>query len=147
KNERAAVEQLVRQLRSPDYRLREKATLALIGRGVAALEVLRNPAAKSTDSETTRRIERAIAAIHEKDVAPEVPAAAVRVAALQNPPGLVETLIAYLPVADNEATLEELRYALAKTTRVAGKAHPLLVAALTDRASVRRATAGEVVAR
>jgi HEAT repeat protein len=147
KNERAALEHLVRQFRSPDYRLRDKATLALIGRGVAALEVLRNPAAKVTDSETTRRIERTIAVIHEKDVAPEVPAAAVRVAAEQNPPGLVETLIAYLPVADNEATLEELRIALTKCALRAGKADPLLVAALTDPASVRRATAGEVLAR
>jgi hypothetical protein len=146
-SERPGVERFVRNLRSPDYRIREKATLALIGRGVAALDVLRNPPANSLDCEATRRIEGSIRSIREKDVAPEVPAVAVRVAALQKPSGLVETLIGYLPFADNDAMLEELRFALTSHALDAGKANPLLVAALSDRAALRRATAGEILAR
>lgn len=145
--ERPDVEQLVRRLGHGEYRARESAMRALVKRGVSSLDVLRTFPALSFDAEQTRRIDRSIRSIYEKDVGSEAVAAAVRVAAAKQPAGLVETLIGYLPFADNDALLDELRLALAKNALKAGKADPLLVAALTDRAPVRRATAAEVLAR
>jgi PQQ-like domain/HEAT repeats len=145
--ERPAIERLIRQLGSSSYQVREKATHDLVERGVAALEVLRTTPRSSVPLELRRRIERSIQTIQEKDVRPEVAAAAVRVAALTPAPNLVETLIGYVPFADSEAVLDELRLALTKHALKDGKADPLLLAALTDRAAIRRATAGEALAR
>jgi hypothetical protein len=144
--ERPDIERLIRQLGSSNYQLREKASHELVGRGVAALEVLRTTP-RSAPLELRRRIERAIQTIQEKDVRPEVVAAVIRVAALTPSPNLVETLIGYVPFADSEAVLDELRLALTKHALKDGKVDPLLLAALTDRAAVRRATAGEALAR
>lgn len=146
-SERPAIERLVRQLGSPDYRVREKASLALTTRGVAVLDVLRSHHATPGDPEMNNRIERALQQIHQKDVAPEVPAAAMRTLARRKPANLVETLIAYLPYADNEDVLEETRAALTKHALHDGKIQPQLLSALTDRSPMRRATAGEVVCR
>ena len=145
--ERPEIERLIRLLGSSDYRTREKATLSLVSRGVGTLEVLRKFPRAELDFETTRRIERSIQTIKEKDVGPEVAAAAVRIASVSPAADLVETLIGYLPFADNEAVLDELRIALTKHALKDGKAHPLLVAALSDRAAIRRATAGEALVR
>src|SRR6516225_1317161 len=153
--DRPGVERLVRKLGSSDYRVREKATVDLLERGVAALEVLRSSASlpnsslgtRGTDCEVIRRIERSIQDIHDKDVGPEVTAAAVRVSALQKAGGLVETLIGYLPFADNDAVVDEIRVSLTALSLKDGKADPLLVAALSDRSAIRRATAGEVLVR
>jgi hypothetical protein len=165
--DRPDVERLVRKLGSADYRVREKATVDLVERGVAALEVLRSSTSlpnsasfpntasfrnsslgtRGADCEVVRRVERSIQDIHDKDIGPEVAAAAVRVSALNKPGGLVETLIGYLPFAGNDAVVDEIRVALAALSLIDGKADPLLVAALSDRSAIRRATAGEVLVR
>lgn len=145
--ERPEIERLVRRLSSADFRAREKATLELTTRGSAVLEVLRSPFASSFDLETSRRIRQAIQRIQENDVASEVPAAAVRLLALQKPAGMNETLIAFLPFTDSDAVLDEIRLALTKNALVAGKTDPVLVAGLTDRSAVRRATVAEVLGR
>jgi hypothetical protein len=159
--DRPEVERLVRKLGSSDYRVREKATVDLVERGVAAMEVLRSSASlpnsasfpnsslrtTGADCEVIRRVERSIQDIHDKDVGPEVTAAAVRVSALHKAGGLVETLIGYLPFADNDAVVDEIRVALTALSLKDGKADPLLVAALSDRSAIRRATAGEVLVR
>src|SRR6516162_2802082 len=159
--DRPGVERLVRKLGSSDYRVREKATVDLLERGVAALEVLRSSASlpksdsfpnsslgtRAADFEVIRRTERSIQDIHDKDVGPEVTAAAVRVSTLQKAGGLVETLIGILPFAENDAVVDEIRVALTALSLKDGKADPLLVTALSDRAAIRRATAGEVLAR
>ncbi len=145
--DRPDIVRLVRQLGSADFRTREKATADLIERGVPALDVLRFPPAAAVDIEVIRRIERSIRTIHEKDVAPDVRSAAVRVLSLHNSKDLVETLLGYLPFADHESELDEIRLALVQHGLKAGKADALLIAALADRAPIRRALAGEVVAR
>jgi hypothetical protein len=146
-SERPAIERNVRMLGSADYRMREKAMRALSERGVAVLEVLHHAPTTSVDTELIRRVERSIETIHEKDVAAEVPAAAVRVAAEKKPKELIETLIGYVPFADNDAVLDELRLALTKHAMMDGKVHPALLAALKDRAGARRAVAAEVLGR
>jgi HEAT repeat protein len=145
--DRPELERLIPKLGSIDFRTREKANHALVERGVAALDVLRFPISHSPDYEVTRRIERSIQTIHDRDIGPGVLLAAIRVAALHPAAGLVETLIGYLPFTDSEAVLEELRWALTRHALEHGKADPLLLAALSDRSAIRRATAAEVLVR
>lgn len=145
--ERADVEHLVSRLGHGNYRTRETAMRELLKRGVRTLDVLRTPPPSSFDAERTRRIERTIYSINETDVGAEVIGAAIRAAAERKPAALVETLLGYLPFADNDTLVDELRLALTKNAVKAGKADPLLLAALTDRSALRRATASEVLAR
>src|SRR5207245_2161940 len=63
------------------------------------------------------------------------------------PAGAVETALAFLPFADNDQVADEARTLLRHLAIVGGKADPLLVAALGDRAAIRRAAAGQALAR
>ena len=145
--DRPELERLVRKLASSDYRTRERAMHTLEARGSAALDVLRAYRTSNLSMEAIRRIERAIENIQLADVSPEVPAAAIRVLALHKPAALVETLLAYVPFADNDVVMDELRDALTKHALDARKASPHLLAALADRAPQRRALAAEVLSR
>ena len=72
----------------------------------------------------------------------------MRELALRKPAGAVAGAIAFLPFADNDQLADEARLLLARLAKRAdGKADPLLVAALTDRSPVRRAAAGQALAR
>jgi HEAT repeat protein len=143
--DRPAVELMVRRLNAANFAVRERATQDLIKRGVATLDVLR--ATQGPELELKRRIENVIQRIHENDVPPETGAAAVRVLAQGKAKDLVAVLLDYLPFTDDESVGEEIRSTLLKNAFVDGKAHPLLVAALTDRSAARRAAAGETLGR
>jgi HEAT repeat protein len=143
--DRPALVQTVRRLNASNFGVREKATQDLIKRGVAVLDVLRS--AQGPELELKRRIENVIQRIRENDVAPETGAAVVRVLAQRKPKDLIAVLLAYLPSTDSESVAEEIRATLAKNGLVDGKAHPLLLAGLTDGSAVRRAAAGEALGR
>jgi hypothetical protein len=146
-DERATVAKLVRQLGSVIYSDRDDAAAELIQRGPAVGELVR-AALVDHDLEIVRRAERCLAIIRENDVAGGVPAAAMRELALRKPAGAVAAAIAFLPFADNDQLADEARLLLARLAKRAdGKADPLLVAALTDRSPVRRAAAGQALAR
>ena len=145
--ERPEIERLVRLLGASAYVVRERASLALVERGVASGEMLRAGLVASHNLELTRRIESLLARIQENDIAREAPAAAVRVLALQKPAKLNEVLLGYLPFADNEVVVDEMRQVLTANAIQAGKADPVLVGALTDRAPLRRAVAAEALGR
>jgi hypothetical protein len=146
-DERATVAKLVRQLGSVIYSDRDDAAAELIQRGPAVGELVR-AALVDHDLEIVRRAERCLAVIRENDVAGGVPAAAMRELALRKPAGAVSAAIAFLPFADNDQLADEARVLLARLAKSAdGKADPLLVAALTDRSPVRRAAAGQALAR
>jgi len=141
---RATVLGLIRQLGSETYRLREQAAGELISRGPAVIEILRE-ALKSPDLEIARRAERCLQRIQDTDYAVDVPAAAARLLAVRKPPRTVETLLAYLPFADNDTVADEVRNTLAALAVREGKADASLVAALEDRNVLRRAAAGEAL--
>lgn len=144
--ERVRVQELIRQLGSASFRQREEAVMALINRGPVALEMLKQ-AVKDADLEIARRAEKTLQRIQAGDVAVEVPAAAARLLAVRKPAGAVEVLLAYLPFADNDNVADEVRTTLTALALRDGKPEPLLVAALTDKDSLRRATAGEILCR
>lgn len=145
-SEQPAMAKLVRQLGADIYQDREAASAALILRGPAVRTLLR-AALTDHDLEIARRAERCLAQIRDNDVASAVPAAALRVVAQRKPVGAVEAVLAFLPFADNESTADEARNALAQLAATGGKADPIFLAALTDRAAIRRAAAGEALAR
>ncbi|MBI2804363.1 MAG: PQQ-binding-like beta-propeller repeat protein [Planctomycetes bacterium] len=156
-SERPKIAGLVNTLGVGHYRTRELALRALVKRGPAVLEVVRSqiplPAVWQADTEKRysteliRRAEQAIQSIREQEPEPAVIAAAVRVAAAREAPGLVEAMIGYLPFAEQDGLVEELRIALTRLGVKDGKADPQLRAALADRAPVRRAIAAEVLTR
>jgi PQQ-like domain len=145
--ERPAILKLVRQLGSEVYAEREVASAELIRRGPAVGEILRATRNDHADLETLRRAERCLDTIRDQDVSPSVPAAALRVLAVRKPAGAVEAVLAFLPFAENDAAADEARALLVRMARARGKADPLLVAALLDRAAIRRAAAGQALAR
>jgi PQQ-like domain len=144
--EREKYRAYVKQLGSDVFRQREQAMSALVARGPVVVELLRD-ALKDADLEVARRAERCIQRIQEKDVSFEVPAAASRLLARHKPPGAVETMLAYLPFADNEQVADEARALLAHLAMTEGKPHPALIAALSDKLPMRRAAAGEALAK
>ncbi len=145
-SERPAIERLVRKFGSAHYPTRDKATRDIIARGSVCIEILRNTQG-DWDAEVVHRIESAILKIQDNDVGPEVTAAAIRALNVLGSKDLAATLIDFAPFADNEIVLGEIRAALRKHGFIDGKPSPRLLAALTDRSALRRACAGEVLAR
>jgi hypothetical protein len=144
--ERANVELLIQRLGARAFRVREQAAADLVARGPVVVELLKDHL-KDSDPEIARRAEKCIERIKEKDLPADVPAAAARLLANRKPPGAVEILLTYLPFADNEGVAEEVRNALAALAVRDGKPQKVLVDALADRNPVRRAAAGEALAR
>src|SRR5262249_32957099 len=85
--ERPKLAALISQLGSDSYREREKAMTEIIRRGPVAVELLRNTT--SDNLEVTRRVEKCLRRIQEKDVAVDVPEAAVRLLGKRQPPETV----------------------------------------------------------
>jgi len=75
-NDRAKIVQMVEQLGSPDFRVREKASDDLVRRGPSVLEFLRK-GVTTGDLETTRRAEQCIDRIRRASPSTEVTATAV----------------------------------------------------------------------
>jgi hypothetical protein len=144
--EREKYRAYVKQLGSDVFREREEATAALVARGPVVIELLREVQGQG-DLEMARRAERCIQRIQEKDVGYEVLAAATRTLARKKADGAVEGMLAYLPFADNELVLDEARNLLAELALTEGKPHPALIKGLDDALPLRRAAAGEALAR
>jgi hypothetical protein len=145
-SERPVIAKLVRQLGAEICQDREAASAALIRRGPAVGELLR-AALGDRDLEIARRAERCLLQIRHNDVPVATAAAALRVLAKRKPAGAVEAVLAYLPFADNDASADEARTVLTQLAVAGGKADPVLLAALTDRAAIRRGAAGQALAR
>jgi HEAT repeat protein len=140
------VQKLIRQLGARAFRAREDAATELIARGPVVLDLLRE-SLKDGDLEIVRRATCCIHRIQEKDVGPDVVAAAARLLAARKPAGAVEALLAYLPAADSETVADELRTALTALAARAGEADKALVAALASKSAARRGSAAEALTR
>jgi outer membrane protein assembly factor BamB len=145
-DERAKVKAVIVQLGDDSFKVREHALAELIGRGPVVVELLKG-ALKDADLEVTRRVERCLQRIKEKDVPPDVPAAAARLVAERKPAGAVEVLLAYLPFASNDDSVDQIRTTLAALAVRDGKTDKALAAALTDKLPVRRAAAADALCR
>jgi HEAT repeat protein len=134
---------MVRQLGDSSYRKRAKATRQLLDLGSSALPFLR-PALTDKDEEIYRRAAECVRKI-ESGPATAVPGAAVRVLLRRAPPEALETLLAYVPFADDDTVEDEVLGAMCVLATREVKVNPALVTALRDPLPVRRGAAAYVL--
>jgi HEAT repeat protein len=139
--DRVKIAALLERVGSDDFNEREKAAKELFSLGRICIPQLRE-VAKSKDTESAHRANRLIERI-ERDPIHHLPAAAVRLLALRKPPRSVETLLAYLPFAEDEAIAGDTKNALAALALRDGKPHPALMQALKAVNPEVRATVAE----
>jgi HEAT repeat protein len=143
--DRQRIETLIRQLGDPAYAVRERATADLVACGLPAVGPLRQAQADA-DVEVARRAERCLARL-ERVPSATLSAAAARLVARRKPAGATGVLLAYLPVADDEAVADEVRETLAATAITDGQPDPALLKALDDDVPLKRGAAAEALAR
>jgi HEAT repeat protein len=137
---------LVKKLGDESSVVRERSAAELVAWGPLAVPALRQAANDLEGEATTGRARRCLFAIEGPDSA-SLPAAAARLIAARKPAGAAEALLSYLPYADTPAVLQEVRTALCAVAYTDGKAEEVLVRALKDPVSVRRAAAGAALYR
>jgi HEAT repeat protein len=135
--------ELVRQLGDRSYKKRQQATRQLLELGSSALAFLR-PALTEKDQEIWRRADECVRKI-ESGPATAVPAAAVRVLLRRAPAEALETLLAYVPFADDDTVEDEVLNALCVLATRDVKVNPALVTALKDPMPARRAASAFVL--
>jgi PQQ-like domain len=141
----AKIQRLVKQLGDRSFPMREQAANELIGLGKPASPYLRR-ALHSGDPEIARRAEACLRVIDERDGRIGLAGVVARLIALRKPAGSGETLLAYIPFAENESVLEEVQAALTAVALPSGKPDPALIAALNSPMAVRRAAVAEALA-
>lgn len=134
----ALLKKLVEQLGSNSHKDRENADWQLLLRGPVAVPYLK-AALKTGSTEVVRRAEILIKNI--ESMGPEVPVAAVRLLALRQTPGAVETLLGYLSAAPDDWVEAEVVASLGQLAIRAGKVDARLQAALGNSYSHRRGAA------
>ena len=135
----------IRKLGDNDFDVRERASAELRAMGPAVWPLLRD-ALRDPDLEIAFRAQRCLASI-EHAGRPAALGAAVRALGRLKPPGVVAGLLAALPSFDDADVMDDACRALAAVAVRAGTVDGALVAVLADRAAVRRAAAGEALAR
>lgn len=135
---------LIRQLDDPTPETREKAVAELVSIGPAAVPWLRR-LVKDPDTERLTGAARRCLAILDSEAASNIPAAAARLLAVRQPADTVPVLLRYLPHADNEAVIDEVKATLAALAYRDDKPDPALLQALGDPLSIRRAAAVDVL--
>src|ERR1051326_2242040 len=142
KVDREQIRALVAQLSDESAQKREQAVGALVAIGMPAVPELRAAARDVDDRDLNLRTRRCLENI-EASVPLTIPA--TRLIAQRKPDGAVEVLLAFLPTAENDAVLEELKKSLVTLAVRDGKVEPALVTALKDKLSATRAASAEVL--
>jgi HEAT repeat protein len=126
-----------------DPAARDQALTDLLTLGDGAIPLLRQ-AANTADGKSRERIQKCLQLI-DNGTQPPLPTVAARLLAMRKPPGAADALLSFLPQAEDEAMMEEVRAALVLVAQRDGKADPALVKALQDKNANRRATAAETL--
>lgn len=133
-------EKLIDQLGEDSFDDRQKAEQDLKALGAKILPLLRL-AKNNTDLEIRNRSQKLVEAI-EADKTPPLAITVPRLIALRKPKGAAETILAYLPFADEDALVDELQLALNAVAYTDDKPNPVLLKAISDKSAPRRAAAG-----
>jgi HEAT repeat protein len=141
-----AVHALIRRLGDAQPEARDQAMGELVSLGHAAVPLLRRAANDLDDPEAAERARRCLQALEGPSGA-ALSTAAARVLALHRPAGAVAALLNYLPFAEDDKVVDEIRDVLAGLAWHKGELAPALAQALEDNVPVRRAVAGEVLAQ
>ncbi|MFN4260393.1 MAG: HEAT repeat domain-containing protein [Gemmataceae bacterium] len=145
--DRDRIQTLIVRLGDDSFLLREKASEELILLGSLALPHLKDAAQRSDDLEIVRRAENCLRQIVDANSSVAVPLAAIRLLAVRRPEGAAGVLLDYLATANQPLLNAPIRSTLAAVAIRQGKADPVLVAALTDKSSLKRGAAAEALAR
>jgi hypothetical protein len=132
----------VRLLGDRTFRVRRQASRDLLTAGRPALPFLK-PARRDPDLEIARRAEQLVNHIESGSEATLITAGA-HVLAARNPAGAAKTLLAYLPMIDDEMMEEAVFAALAHVGLRDGKIDAVLAEALREKEPMRRAGAAFV---
>jgi HEAT repeat protein len=141
---RERVPVLIKQLAASSADAADRAAGELAALGKVAVPLLQQAAMDTGQPGAARRARRCLEFIA-GDGGTALAAAAARLLALQRPAGAVSVLLAYAPLAEDEAVAREVRTALGALALVNGKPEPILLASLADREPGRRATAAEAL--
>jgi HEAT repeat protein len=134
---------LIEQLGAPTAAQREKACAELIAVGPLVVPLLRQ-AVKDVDSPARSELAQRCLDALEKD-STALTGTAARMLAVRKPAGAAEALFAFLPAAEDDRVIEEVRNALAVLAYRDGKPLPVLMKGLEDPVSLRRSVAVEVL--
>ncbi len=147
--DRSQIAGFITQLGSKQVEQRERAMGALVALGPHAVPLLRQ-ALRDPDQPLVAAAARKCLGFIEpgNSGSPSLPAAAARVLVRQRMPGAAEALLDFLPFADDENVMDELKVALTSLVMRDGKLDSAFLHALDDRASsLRRTVVAEVLAR
>jgi hypothetical protein len=140
---RKKITDLIRRLGDASFRARQQAKEELIAQGNTAAPLLKQ-ALKDPDPEIAGLAKECLRAIG-KSPDPGLALAAIRLLAMRKSPGAAEVLLGYLPSAPNEAVVQEVQAALAAVAFRDRKPEAVLVQALQDKDSQRRAAAAALL--
>jgi hypothetical protein len=140
------VRQLIDQLGSDAFSIREKASTDLAGLGPVALPLLRQAIRTTADLEVRRRA-RDCAQQIESRWPPALAAAAARLLALRKPVGTAKTLLASLPGPYDEWVHDEIQNALVAVARLDGEGSKAFLRSLASRVPARRTAAAVTLCR
>lgn len=138
------VAKLTKQLSDNSEEIHSKAIAELVGLGPLVVPELRRTVNRADNEETLSRARKCLQAI-EGSGGSAVVQSAVRALAAHNPEGAAQTLIQYLPFADDETVMQEIETALLAIGKRDGKAEPALMHALTDDVPIRRGFCARVL--
>ena len=136
---------LARQLGSPDPDARAQAAAKLTARGPWAVPALRHVMNDLDSPQAAKHARRCLEWV-EGPRGAELQVAAARLLALRKTTTGAETLLAFLPFADDKAVGDGIRAALAIVAARPGKVDAALLAALRDPLPLRRVAAVDVLA-
>ena len=143
--DRERISKLIQLLGADEFATREKASAELVTLGLPATSLLRQ-AIRDEVIEIARRAEQCLERI-ERLPGPTVSAAAARLLAVRNPDGAAEVLLAFLPFAEDERSVDEVRVALSAVAVRDGKPESVVLKALGDKQALRRGAAAEALVR
>jgi HEAT repeat protein len=140
--DQARAQALIDKLSDDDFTVRQRAADDLVAMGTRVIPVLK-PVTRVADLERARRATECLRRVG--DEARPLPASAIRLLGLRKPDGALGALLDYLPYAEDEALVMEVRNVLPTLGVRAGEPDPLLLKALEDKNMQRRLVAGEAL--
>jgi hypothetical protein len=138
--------QLIEQLGSDSFAIREHASNALTAFGPLVLPLLQQTIGQAEDLEVRRRARDAVRQLQNR-WPPALAAAAARLLGLRKPPGTAETLLAFLPGPCDESAGDEIQNTLLAVARSRSEVHPIFVRALSSPEPTRRISAAVTLCR
>lgn len=136
---------MVKLLGDEDFAARERAFTALVELGSYAMDAI-----KEGESDPDLEIRKRVADLKhriELKAEPTLQVAAARIVAKLKPAGSAERLLEFLPFAKDPMVVDEICKALGAVAVVQGRVEPIVLKSLEDAVPIKRAGAGEALAR